>query len=80
MNRRGLFTIVLLLAIFAYPPHWYPQPVRLKFTEWFGASEFRALPESIPAVASEPDLFCPPDPEGWRGPQSIEGLEITDAK
>jgi hypothetical protein len=76
LKRRGLFAIALLLAIFAYPPHWYPQPVRLKFTEWFGASEFRALPGSIPAAESEPDTFCPPDLEGWRGPQSIEGLEI----
>jgi hypothetical protein len=76
MSRRWLFGLALLLAIVSCPPQWYPMPVRLKLTEWFGAAGFRALPESVPATATEPEQFCPPDPEGWRNQQLIEGVEI----
>ena len=39
MSRRWMFGLALLLAIVACPPQWYPMPVRLKLTEWFGAAE-----------------------------------------
>jgi hypothetical protein len=76
MSRRWVFALTLLLAIVSVPPQWYPLPIRLKLTEWFGATGFRALPESVPAPDTQPELFCPPDPEGWRNRQSIEGVEI----
>jgi hypothetical protein len=76
VNRRWIFSLAFALAIVSYPPQWYPMPVRLKLTEWFGASEFRALPESVSTTGDEPEAFCPPDPEGWRNRQSIEGVEI----
>jgi hypothetical protein len=76
MSRRWVFALALLLAIVSVPPQWYPLPIRLKLTEWFGATGFRALPESVPAPVTEPEQFCPPDPEGWRNQQSIEGVEI----
>jgi hypothetical protein len=79
MNRRWVFALALLLAIVSCPPQWYPMPVRLKLTEWFGASGFRALPESLSTPASEPEPFCPPDPEGWRNEQSIEGVDIEES-
>jgi hypothetical protein len=76
VNRRWIFGLAFALAIVSYPPQWYPMPVRLKLTEWFGASEFRALPESVSTTGDESEAFCPPDPEGWRNRQSIEGVEI----
>lgn len=79
MIRRWLLPAALLLAIVSWPPQWYPLPLRLKLTEWFGAAEFRALPESQPGPAAEPELFCPPDPEGWRGAHSIEGVDIRES-
>jgi hypothetical protein len=51
-------------------------PLRLKLTEWFGAADFRGLPPSTESMATAPEIFCPPDPEGWRGSQLIEGVEI----
>ncbi len=77
MSRRWLFALALLLAIVSCPTQWYPLPIRLKLTEWFGAAGFRALPESVSAPVTVPELFCPPDPEGWRNKQSIEGVEIV---
>ena len=76
MNKRRVFIVALLLALLCWPPQWYPMPVRIKLTSWFGAQGFRALPESVAPQASEPEQFCPPDPAGWRNQQSIEGVEI----
>ncbi len=76
MTRRRLLIAALLLALLSYPPQWYPTPVRLKLTEWFGAAGFRALPSSVEAIATDAEEFCPPDPEAWRDRQSIEGVEI----
>lgn len=71
-----MFVTALLLAMVSCPPQWYPLPVRLKLTEWFGAAEFRALPESMASPSSMPEEYCPPDPEDWRKQQLIEGVEI----
>jgi hypothetical protein len=71
-----MFVTALLLAMVSCPPQWYPLPVRLKLTEWFGAAGFRALPESMASPSSMPEEYCPPDPEDWRKQQLIEGVEI----
>ncbi len=76
MSRRALFLVALLLALLAFPPQWYPSPVRMKLTEWFGAAGFRALPESLSPPDVTPEPFCPPDPESWRDPRSIEGVDV----
>jgi hypothetical protein len=76
MNRNRVFIAALLLALLAYPPQWYPMPVRMKLTEWFGASGFRALPDSLEVADVNPQPFCPGDPAGWRRAQTIEGVEI----
>ncbi|NOR20989.1 MAG: copper oxidase, partial [Xanthomonadales bacterium] len=79
MSRRGLFLLALLVGVLSCPPQWYPMPVRLKLTEWFGASGYRGLPSSLAVSATEPSTFCPPDPSGWRQRQSIEGVEIGES-
>ncbi len=68
--------VALLLALLACPVQWYPMPVRLKLTEWFGAAGFRALPASVDLAVAEAEPFCPPDPAGWRRQQVIEGVQI----
>jgi hypothetical protein len=79
VTRRWLFLLALLIALLSCPPQWYPMPLRLKLTEWFGATNFRGLPPSLESISAEPEVFCPPDPEGWRDHQSIEGVEIAES-
>jgi hypothetical protein len=69
--------LTLLVVLLAFPPQWYPDPVRVKFTEWFGAASFRSLPASIDPRSLEPEIICPPDPSGWRAEQQIEGVRIS---
>ena len=76
MKKRWLILFAVTLAVLSFPPSWYPLTVRVKMTEWFGAADFRPLPESLAVAASEPGVFCPPDPAGWRQAQSIEGVNI----
>jgi len=76
MTRRRLLVAALLLALLSFSPQWYPLSIRLQLTEWIGATDFRALPSSVEPIATEAEVFCPPDPEGWRDRQSIEGVEI----
>ena len=76
MSRKGVFLAALCLAIFAFPPQWYPMPLRIQLTKWFGASDFRALPDSAEVADISPEVYCPADPAGWRHQQTIEGVEI----
>ena len=80
MNRQRVFIVALLLALLAYPPQWYPMPVRMKLTQWFGAQDFRALPGSVEMAPPDAATFCPPDPAGWRLQQTIEGVNIGASK
>jgi len=79
MSRRLVWVLALLVALLAFPPQWYPLSLRLKLTGWFGAAEFRGLPRSVEAVAEDPELYCPPDPEAWRNSQAIEGVNIASS-
>jgi len=76
MNRRRLFLFAVLLALVSYPPHWYPQPLRVQLTRWFGAADYRSLPDSPEQPQEQAQEYCPPDPEGWRSAQVIEGVSI----
>jgi len=69
----------MFVGILSCPPQWYPMPVRLQLTKWFGASGYRALPSSLVAPSAKPKPFCPPDPSGWRKRQSIEGVEVGES-
>lgn len=83
MNRlkRHLPWIVLaIVALLAWPPQWYPEPLRLTLTAWFGAADYRPLPESRAPRELTPEEACPPDPSGWREAQTIEGVEIAASK
>jgi hypothetical protein len=74
--RRALWILTLLMILISYPPQWYPMPLRIQLTKWFGAADFRAVPASVAPIAEEPEPFCPPDPESWRQAFEIEGVSI----
>ncbi len=77
LRRHGPWLILVLVALVAWPPQWYPESLRLARTAWFGAADYRPLPASRPVAAGEVEEFCPPDAAGWRSAQSIEGVDIA---
>ncbi len=79
MKKRNLFILAVFVGLLSCPPQWYPMPVRLKLTEWFGASGYRALPPSLITASAKPKPFCPADPSGWRKQQTIEAVEIAES-
>lgn len=71
---------VTLLAMFlVYPSQWYPFDMRLTLTSWFGAENYRALPQSTITPNSQSELACPNDPSGWRASQIIDGVSIEES-
>ncbi len=76
LRKNGLWMSALLVALLAFPPHWYPYAMRLQLTAWFGAADFRPLPKSTDPKTLSPEIFCPPDAQGWRDAQTIEGVDI----
>lgn len=77
LRNNGLWLGALLVVLLAWPPHWYPQPIRLQLTRWFGAAAYRPLPESVESASADgAEVFCPPDPAGWRNATEIEGVSI----
>jgi len=80
MRRRSRAWLVLaagLLAVLAYPPQWYPDPLKLALTRWFGAAAYRPLPASRDAEGPEAaEPFCPEDAAGWRRAHDIDGVSI----
>jgi hypothetical protein len=80
INRNRLWIAAVVLALLSYPPQWYPVPLRVTLTQWFGAASFRPLPESVATDQTESETFCTPDPSGWRSPATIEGVEIRESK
>lgn len=77
MKSRWLWLAAILLAVVAFPPQWYPLPVRLQLTAWFGASDYRPLPASRQARVVKPEPFCPEDASGWRDANTIDGVDIS---
>jgi FtsP/CotA-like multicopper oxidase with cupredoxin domain len=84
MKRNLWWVLFVPLALLCYPPQWYPQSIKRLQTSLFGAPADRPLPASMPASAihemhmatEPPEVFCPPDPEGWRDAHEIEGVLI----
>ncbi|MFT5483957.1 MAG: hypothetical protein ACI9GW_002616 [Halieaceae bacterium] len=79
MRSRVPRLALVLLALLAVPPQWYPEPVRVQLSKWIGASSFRGLPESISYVDQESEMACPPDLAGWRQARQIEGVNVGAA-
>ncbi|NNE62131.1 MAG: multicopper oxidase domain-containing protein [Woeseia sp.] len=79
LRRHGPWFAVLLVALIAWPPQWYPHSVRLTLTSIFGAADYRPLPASREQKTLVPEVFCPPDASGWRAQQTIDGVEIAES-
>ncbi len=80
MIRYVLWGFAVVLAAAAWPPQWYPDPVRRQLTAWFGASAYRPLPASAPAKDATPEPACPEDLGGWRRAQTVEGVRVAAAR
>lgn len=73
-------TLVLAGVAFATAPQqWLPHQWRANLFGWFGAGAYRALPESRRYALPEAEEICPPDFNGWRKEQDIEGVHIAAA-
>ncbi|MDH4048823.1 MAG: multicopper oxidase domain-containing protein [Gammaproteobacteria bacterium] len=77
--RKSLLLLIAAIAIGAlsYPPQWYPMPLRLQLTRWFGAADYRPLPLSMDPQVLDAETFCPEDASGWREAQVIDGVSVT---
>ncbi len=76
MRARSLVLLCLAVALLAWPPQWYPDPVRISLSQWFGADAWRSLPGSRPAEPVTPEAYCPPGESGWRDAQQIDGVSL----
>lgn len=79
MTPRFRWFVILSLAVaalVAWPPEWYPRPVRLQLIQWFGASDFDAPPASVEDRPAQGEAPCPEDTADWRGARTIEGVDI----
>lgn len=77
IRKHAPWAVALLVAVLSFPPQWYADPLRVRMTAWFGAADYRSLPESLAAPDLNPEPYCPPDPSGWRDPQTIEEVSIA---
>lgn len=76
-SKHGPWMTAAAVALIAFPPQWYPDSLRVQMTAWFGAADYRQLPESVDPQALDPEEACPEDPSGWRREQTIEGVLIA---
>ena len=76
MFRTWLWVIALALIAIAWPPQWYPESVRIKLTQWFGASDYRPLPTAETVDEGDGEDPCPIEFSAYRQPQDIEGVTI----
>ncbi len=77
LQKSWPLLLSLLIAMIAYPPQWYPMPLRITLTRWFGAADYRPLPASLDPQTLQPEPFCPEDAPGWRAAHQIEGVDIA---
>jgi hypothetical protein len=66
----------LLGAVLFFPPQWYPSVVQAQMARWFGAGDYRPLPESTLPPAHEVEEYCPESLSDWRQDHEIEGVLI----
>jgi len=76
-RKNGVWIGALIVVLLAWPPRWYPMPVRLQLTRWFGAAAYVPLPASEDSATEAADEFCPPDASGWRNDFEIDGVHVS---
>ena len=70
---------LLVAGFVTAPPSWVPHEWRATLFSWFGAADYRKLPVAGEYPLPEPEEICPPDFNGWRAAQVIEGVAIDAA-
>ena len=76
MHTRWLLLVSILVATLCFPPQWYPMGLRVQLGQWFGADDYRALPEGKPVADITGENPCPEDLLNWRDAQTIAGVDI----
>ncbi len=76
MHTRWLFLVTILFALLCFPPQWYPLALRMQLSQWFGADDYRALPEGKTVTDLKAEIPCPEDLLNWRDAQTIAGVDI----
>jgi len=76
IGKHWVLLLAILVATLCFPPAWYPRALRIQAAQWFGAADFRALPESLQVAAAAGEEPCPVDVPGWRDAQTIDGVQI----
>lgn len=76
MRARWLLMIAALVALIAFPPAWYPRPLRVQLTQWLGASDYQPRPAARTGKTPDGEQPCPKETAGWRKAQTIEGVEL----
>lgn len=79
-SANVLILAALLLALLSWPPQWYPMPVRLQLSQWFGAASYRDLPASVPVQREAAEPFCPSEFADHRAGQTVEGVTMVASK
>ena len=77
--RKKLLLIAILFALVCLPTQWYPESIRLVFSDWFGAQSYRARPESLATAQRVSEVACPEDFRAWREAQTIAGVDIRSS-
>ena len=79
MNKRKTILIISIIGMIAsFPPQWYPLPLKVQLTSWFGASDYNPLPPSKSPVIKVSEPNCPEDVSGWRNSHTIDGIEVLE--
>ncbi len=76
MYTRWLLMASILVALLCFPPQWYPAALRMQLGQWFGADDYRALPEGKTVTDLKAETPCPEDLLNWREAQTIAGVDI----
>ena len=76
MYSRWLLFLCALVALFCFPPQWYPKALRLQMSEWLGAQAYRPPPGGKTPKEIDAEPPCPEDLLNWRDAQNIAGVEV----
>ena len=84
MNRtsrihRGWVVALLLGALLAFPPQWYPLSWRTGLARVFGVPGDHGMPHSAATTLGPGEGFCPDDTGAYRASRVVEGVEIEAA-
>lgn len=69
--------VAAIVVMISAPRAWVPHEWRASLFSWFGGANYGSLPVAREYQLPEPEEICPPDFNGWRAAQVIEGVDIA---